>query len=44
MMRRSSFTTWAAISGCLLERGGHSVSFGQHLLSLLPDTGDLHFV
>lgn len=44
MMRRSSFTTWAAISGCLLERGGHSVSVGQHLLLLFPDSGDLHFV
>lgn len=27
MMRRSSFIIWAVISGCLLGRDGHSVSF-----------------
>lgn len=27
MMRRSSFTIWAAISGCLLGTAGRSVSF-----------------
>lgn len=36
MMRRSSFTIWAVISGCLLGSDGHSVSYYRvHLLSQL---------